>query len=109
MLRLDDLIRVVRMEQSLGSGRDGCYVHDRMSAKGQLQEATRDFSDDVRIFRDRRRRAPAHYHGCPECYEPEACTMDCTIEPDLGEHKGCAMGAYDLCSTCRKRGVVDAV
>lgn len=47
------------------------------------------------------RHTPAHYHPCPECYEPEACLYDCRIEADLGTHKGCPMGDYDPCSRCR--------
>lgn len=62
------------------------------------------FLDDLYFFLRRPRRAPAHYHGCPSCYEYEACAMDCFVEPDLGEHKGCGIGAYDVCSTCRKAG-----
>jgi hypothetical protein len=57
---------------------------------------------DVHVFLARPRRPPAHYHGCPECYEPEACTLPCSIEPDLGTHKGCPFGFYDVCSSCRR-------
>jgi hypothetical protein len=66
--------------------------------------ALRDLRDDVQLMARRAEHAPAHYHGCPSCYEPEACLLDCTIEPDLGEHKGCGIGGYAVCSTCTKAG-----
>ena len=61
--------------------------------------------DDLRGFiADKRRteHAPAHYHGCPECYEHEPCTLNCAIEPELGTHKGAPIGDYVACSRCEK-------
>lgn len=43
-----------------------------------------------------------HYHHCPECYEYHDCTMNCTIEPDLGTHKGRPFGSHCLCDKCDK-------
>ena len=42
-----------------------------------------------------------HYHACPECYEDEACTMDCTVEHDLSFDK--PMGHHAKCSRCADR------
>ncbi len=62
--------------------------------------------EDVRLWRrEHPEHAPAHYHACPCCYEHEACTLDCAIEPDLGEHKGCPFGDHAVCTTCIKAGV----
>ena len=59
-------------------------------------------SDDLRAFRDRARHAPPHVHRCPECYEPEACGLDCDIEPDLMLDNGMPCGSCLVCSGCRK-------
>ncbi len=42
----------------------------------------------------------AHVHSCPSCFEREVCTMDCTIEPDLGDWHGVPFGAHCRCEQC---------
>lgn len=44
-----------------------------------------------------------HVHACPECYEDEACTENCTIEPDLEREDGTPAGSHLECSRCCPR------
>lgn len=65
---------------------------------------------DVRVWlahreRERSREAVAHYHACPGCYEYHACVMPCTIEHDLGAHRGAPLGSHCLCDRCERAGV----
>lgn len=43
-----------------------------------------------------------HYHHCPECFEHHDCSMNCTIEPDLGTHNGRPFGSHCKCAKCDK-------
>lgn len=57
------------------------------------------FRDELNMFLTRRRHAPPHVHRCTECYEDEACGLDCTT--DLEEGEAVPRGGYDVCGLCR--------
>lgn len=59
-------------------------------------------AEEIGHFLARPRPAPPHVHRCPECYEPEPCGLDCTIEPDLALDAGTPCGGYLVCSACTK-------
>lgn len=59
-------------------------------------------AEEIGNFLARPRHAPPHVHRCPECYEPEACGLDCSVDNDLALDNGTPCGGYMICSACKR-------
>ncbi len=62
-------------------------------------------ADDLYAFLDRPRGARPHFHACTECYEDEACGLDCTTDEDE-DNPAVQRGGFGVCSLCKRAAAV---